>query len=271
MLLTAAEHAFPKLTAEEIDLLSSFSEVKDFSDRAVVFKAGDVAAGMFIVESGGLDIINPVDGNKLIVTHLPGHFSGEIDLLIHRPVVVSGIARGPTRMLIVPQDKLQELLVKVPQVSDKLVTAFQMRRELLQQLEKVGCLVAGPAHCRETTLLREFLYKNFVPFTWYDTETAAGRKFLAEHSLPKTWPVVVCPSGALLSRPTLFELANAAGVWAHCPNQTVDLLVVGAGPAGIATAVYAASEGVNTLVIDRIGPGGQAAGSSKIENFIGFP
>jgi thioredoxin reductase (NADPH) len=271
MLVTAAEQVFPKLTEAEIELLRPFATVEQFNDGDIVFAAGDLRPGLYIVETGALDILNPVDDNKLVVTHGPGEFSGDIDLLIRRPVVVSGIARGATRMLNVSADKLQEVLVKVSQVSDKLVTAFHMRREFLQRSERVGCLVLGYAHCKDTNVLREFLFKNFVPFTWYDVQTPAGDKMFAQHGSPKTLPAVVCPKGHLLEAPTVHELAEAAGLWEDCPSQTVDLLVIGAGPAGLATAVYAASEGIQTLVIDRIGPGGQAGGSSKIENFIGFP
>ena len=120
-------------------------------------------------------------------------------------------------------------------------------------------------------LVREFLHKNFVPYTWYDSASASGQTLLAKWGSPKKFPVVQCDAGLLLTNPSLRELAQEAGVWRHCPSETVDLAIVGAGPAGMAAAVYAASEGVSTVVVDRLGPGGQASASSKIENFIGFP
>jgi thioredoxin reductase (NADPH) len=119
--------------------------------------------------------------------------------------------------------------------------------------------------------VREFLFKNFVPFTWYDSTSEQGRTLMTCWGSPTKSPVVECGGGRLLINPGLRELAQEAGVWRHCPTDTVDLAIVGAGPAGMTAAVYAASEGVSTVVIDRLGPGGQAAGSSKIENFIGFP
>jgi thioredoxin reductase (NADPH) len=119
--------------------------------------------------------------------------------------------------------------------------------------------------------VREFLFKNFVPFTWYDTASAQGEKLMASWGSPKKSPVIEFGGGQRLINPGLRELAQSAGVWRHCPSSEVDLAIVGAGPAGMTAAVYAASEGVSTVVLDSLGPGGQAAGSSKIENFIGFP
>ncbi len=119
--------------------------------------------------------------------------------------------------------------------------------------------------------MREFLYKNFVPFTWYDPATDEGQAAFAALGSPRKTPVIECGNGKILVNPTLRELATEAGIWRHCPSQDVDLAIVGAGPAGLAAAVYASSEGLSTLMLDRLGPGGQAGGSSRIENFIGFP
>jgi thioredoxin reductase (NADPH) len=120
-------------------------------------------------------------------------------------------------------------------------------------------------------LVREFLFKNFVPFTWFDSALPQGQALMKSWGSPRKSPVIECGGGKLLINPSLRELAQGAGVWRHCPGDTVDLAIVGAGPAGMTAAVYAASEGLSTTVLDRLGPGGQAGGSSKIENFIGFP
>src|SRR5690242_8595959 len=135
----------------------------------------------------------------------------------------------------------------------------------------LGLRVFGPGRCRATSTVREFLYKNFVPFTWFDTETEAGRRALAALGSHPKAPVIDCGNGRTLVNPSLQQLAREAGVWRHCPTQEVDFAIVGAGPAGIAAAVYASSEGLSTLMLDQLGPGGQAGGSSRIENFIGFP
>ena len=117
----------------------------------------------------------------------------------------------------------------------------------------------------------KFLHKNFVPFVWYDSDTPAGKERLAVLGNPKKSPIVECADGRVLVNPSRQEISQCAGVWHGCPTAVYDLAVVGAGPAGITAAVYAASEGLRTIVLDRLGPGGQAGGSSKIENFIGFP
>jgi thioredoxin reductase (NADPH) len=271
MTIFALEHAFPTLNASEIRQLEPLSERLEFKDGETVFHAGEPEPSLFVVECGSIDIINPSDDDRLIITHRVGQFSGDIDLLIRRPVIVTGIARGQTNVLKVSGKHLHEVLKKIPALSDKLMVAFQMRRELLTNTKKIGLKVVGHARCRDTTVLREFLYKNFVPFTWYDSETKEGVKTFESLGSPSNLPAVLCADGTLLIRPTLRELATGAGIWHKCPDDTVDFAVVGAGPAGISAAVYAASEGLSTLVIDRLGPGGQAGGSSKIENFIGFP
>jgi thioredoxin reductase (NADPH) len=184
---------------------------------------------------------------------------------------VTGIARGPTRLMRVPGPRLREMLNKVPDVSEKLLIAAQERRRLLSEAGVLGLRVVGPGKCRDTMIVREFLFKNFVPYTWFESTSEEGQRLLADWGWPKNSPVVELSGGRLLINPDLRELAQSADVWRGCPVDAVDLAVVGAGPAGMTAAVYAASEGVSTIVLDRLGPGGQAAGSSKIENFIGFP
>ena len=263
--------AFPRLSAAELAALKPLAVPCSFGDGQVVFRAGDADLDLFVVESGAIEIVNPADDNRHVVTHGPGQFAGDIDLLTRRPVIVTGIARGQTRLMRVTGPRLREMLNKVPQVSDKLLIAIQERRRLISQLGVVGLRMVGPGKCRDTMVVREFLAKNFVPFTWFDSASPQGQTLLAGWGSPKKSPVVECSGGRLLINPGLRELAQGAGVWRHCPSDTVDLAVVGAGPAGITAAVYAASEGLSTVVLDRIGPGGQASGSSKIENFIGFP
>jgi thioredoxin reductase (NADPH) len=121
----------------------------------------------------------------------------------------------------------------------------------------LGLRVVGPGRCRATSTVREFLYKNFVPFRWFDTETEAGRQVLAALGSPPKAPVIECGNGRILVNPSLQELASEAGIWRHCPTQDVDFAIVGAGPAGLTAAVYASSEGLSTLLLDQLGPGGQ--------------
>jgi thioredoxin reductase (NADPH) len=269
---TPSDSAFPRLSEEDLHALAAVSTCQKYADGDVVFRAGDADIDLFVVEHGGLEIQNPTAGGAVIVTHGPGEFAGDIDLLTRRPVIVTAVARGPaTHLLRIPGPKLRELLNRVPRLGEKLIVAFQVRRDMLSQAGVLGLRVVGPGACRDTTVVREFLHKNFVPFTWWDSTSAEGRAALADWGSPKRSPVVECGGGRVLVEPSLRELAHAAGVWRDCPNQAVDLAVVGGGPAGMTAAVYAASEGLSTVVLDRLGPGGQAGGSSKIENFIGFP
>lgn len=263
--------AFPHLDADDLAALRPLAGCRDYADGDAVFRAGDADLDLFVVESGAIEIQNPADNDRHIVTHGPGQFAGDIDLLTRRPVIVSAFARGPTRLMRVPGERLREVMTKVPRLSEKLLVAAQERRRLLTRAGVLGLKVVGPGKCRDTTVVREFLFKNFVPYTWYDSASDRGRELMAEWGSPTKSPVIDFGGGRRLVNPGLRDLAHAAGVWRHCPGDAVDLAVIGAGPAGMAAAVYAASEGLSTVVVDRLGPGGQAAGSSKIENFIGFP
>jgi thioredoxin reductase (NADPH) len=263
--------AFPKLDESDLAALKPLAQTCTFNDGEIVFHAGEADLDLFVIETGAIEILNPTDDNRHVVTHGPRQFAGDIDLLTRRPVLVTGIARGPTRLMRIPGPRLREMLNKLPKVSEKLLVAVQERRRLLSQTGALGLRVVGPGKCRDTMLTREFLFKNFVPFTWFDSESTEGKRLMQSWGSPKKSPVIEVASGKLLINPTLRELAQGAGVWRHIPTAEVDLAIVGAGPAGMAAAVYAASEGVSTIVLDRLGPGGQAAGSSKIENFIGFP
>ena len=265
------QNAFPRLTDEEMDLLKPFASCEHFESGEEVFKAGQPDIDMFVVRAGLLEILNPHSENQVIVTHEPGQFSGDIDLLTRRPVNVSGRAKGATHLMRIGNEQLREVLHRMPRLSEILLNAFQIRRAMLEKAGRLGLKVLGYAQCSETTEVREFLHKNFVPFTFYDVLTDDGKKVHIQLGSPPNLPAVECRDGSLLIRPTLHDIARGAGIWRHCPSGTVDFLVIGAGPAGIAAAVYAASEGLSTLVVDRLGPGGQAGGSSKIENFIGFP
>jgi thioredoxin reductase (NADPH) len=265
------EVAFPRLSPAELAVLKPLATAHDYVDGETIFRAGQADIDFYVVESGRIDILNPTDDNRVLVTHEAGQFSGDIDLLTGRPVIVTAVVRGKARVWRLPGSQLRALLNRVPSLGEKLIAAFTRRRELLSQTGKVGLRVVGPGRCRDTNIVREFLYKNFVPFTWFDPETEAGRKVFEDLGSPRKTPIIECGDGQVLLNPSLQELARKAGIWRQCPGQDVDFAIVGAGPAGITAAVYASSEGLSTLVLDRLGPGGQAGGSSRIENFIGFP
>jgi thioredoxin reductase (NADPH) len=259
----AATTAFPTLDAEEMDRVRAFATEARYADGDVVHEAGRSCIDLHFVASGALRILNAHDGAE-VVEHGPGQFAGDIDLLTRRPAFFSGVAKGETTLLRVPSDKVRDVLNFVPSVGEKIMIAIQARRHLMEKKGHFGLQITGNRECRDTNRIREFLSRNFVPFDWHDTSADAP------DDTPHPGPVVQCGDRCLI-RPSLRELAQAAGIWQHCPVGTVDLAIVGGGPAGITAAVYAASEGLQTVVLDRLGPGGQAGGSSRIENFIGFP
>src|SRR5262245_55532034 len=135
-----------------------------------------------------------------------------------------------------------------------MLIAAQERRRLLTQTGVIGLKVVGPGKCRDTMLVREFLFKNFVPFTWYESASEQGQHLMRGWGSPKKSPVIELRDGRTLINPSLRELAEGAGVWKYCPQEEreVDLAIVGAGPAGMTAAVYAASEGLSTIVLDRL-------------------
>src|SRR5881409_3247516 len=209
--------AFPRLTAEDLALLKPLATPCTYEDGQTVFNAGSADLDLFVVESGAIEILNPSNENRHVVTHLPGQFAGDIDLLTRRPVIVTGIARGQTRLMLVPGARLREMLNKLPHVSEKMLIAAQERRRLLTASGVLGLKVVGPGKCRDTMLVREFLFKNFVPFTWYDSTSEQGKKLMATWGSPKKSPVIEVGDGKLLVNPGLRELAQGAGVWRHCP------------------------------------------------------
>ena len=269
--LKTEEATFPTLDRADIERIAKLGKREEYADGDLIFSAGDADIDFIVVEAGGVEMQNASDGGSKIFTHGPGHFCGDIDLLTRRPVIVTAVARGQTRVIRTPGKKLRRLLLTVPRLAEKLLVAIQLRRDRLQSSENVGLRVLGSGHCPDTNLVREFLTKNFVPFTWYDADTDEGREVQQSMKAEGHLPWVECGSDNVLVRPTVRQIAECAGVWRACPSGNVNLAIVGAGPAGIAAAVYAASEGLNTIVLDELGPGGQAGGSSLIENFIGFP
>jgi thioredoxin reductase (NADPH) len=267
----ANELMFPTLDVADVERIATLGTRVDYADGDIVFSAGTADIDFFVVESGHVEIQNPAAGGSKIVTHGPRQFMGDIDLLTRRPVIVNAIARGPTTLIRTPGNKLRKLLLTVPHIAEKLLVAIQLRRESLTAFGTLGMRVVGSGHCSDTNLVREFLTKNFVPFTWFDSDTDEGRAAQKTMDASGNLPWVECAKDNVLVRPTVRQIAECAGVWRACPTARVNLAIVGAGPAGIAAAVYAASEGLNTIVLDELGPGGQAGGSSLIENFIGFP
>ena len=264
--------AFPHLSDEQMARVAGLGAIRSFAPGEALFEFGQRNVSFFVVKSGNVEICENSSGKCTpVVTHGPGGFTGDVDVLTGRPVFVAAIARGPVEAYEIDAAGVRRLLGEVPDLSDMLIDAFQLRRRLLQQTGFLGVRLVGAAHAKETLRLREFFYRNGVPHTFFDAEEPAGQTLLRElERSPGELPVIGC-NRHIVAQPSLGKVAECLGISRNIDESLYDLVVVGAGPAGLAATIYAASEGLRTLVIDRIGPGGQAGSSSKIENFIGFP
>jgi thioredoxin reductase (NADPH) len=265
--------AFPKLTEAEVETFAGLAEVCTFADGEAIFQAGQRGLPLYVVESGEIAIVDESrDEPTTIVVHGPREFTGDVSLLTDRPAAVSAYARGETRAYCVGQGELRRVIQEIPDLSDKLLEAFQVRRIMLERSGYVGVRVFGHLGDKHLTKIREFFDKNRVPHTWVDADDAKGREAMQALGIgPDQLPFVACSRGTRAARPTVTRIAECIGLKRPIRPEPFDLVIVGAGPAGLAAAVYGASEGLSTLVLDRFGPGGQAGTSSRIENYMGFP
>jgi thioredoxin reductase (NADPH) len=265
--------AFPKLDDTEVECLAGLAKICSFKDGDLVFQAGQRGVPLYVVESGGIAIVDEWTSEpKTIVVHGPREFTGDVSLLTDRPAVVSAYARGETRAYCVSQADLHRVIQEIPDLSDKLLEAFQTRRIMLERSGFVGVRVFGHVGDPLLTEIREFFDKNKVAHTWVDVDEPDGQAAMTTLDIrPDQLPFVACHRGTRSPRPTVTRLAECLGLKRPIRAEPFDLVIVGAGPAGLAAAVYGASEGLSTLVLDRFGPGGQAGNSSRIENYMGFP
>jgi thioredoxin reductase (NADPH) len=240
-----------------------------------LFEAGARDFKFFIVKSGTVDIVDEsADPPKTIAVHGPGEFTGDAFQLTGSPSLFSGVARGECETYEVSPDALRQILNNHPDLGDVILQAFLARRQLVTQPGTyTGLRVIGSRYSRDTFRIRDFLAKNRMPFTWLDLEVDPQvDKLLRQFELAATdTPVVAWGRKLLLRNPSNRELAEALGIRQPLEQTVYDLVVVGAGPAGLAAAVYGGSEGLNTVVLERAGPGGQAGRSMRIENYLGFP
>lgn len=269
------QQIFPVLPAEMVARMEQFGKEESFAPGSYLFQRGERSVDFFLVLEGGVEIDEYDEaGNPHIVhTHRARQFTGELDLFNDRKILVSGIARGTTRVLRIARADFRRMIASEPDIGEIIMRAFILRRVALLQHAQGGVTLVGPGHAADMVRLNAFLTRNGYPHRTIDTETdsdAAG--FLACFNLTEDELPVVIADGRPLRNPGNHDLADILGLTVDIdPDQVFDVAVVGAGPAGLAAAVYAASEGLSTIILEGTAPGGQAATSSKIENYLGFP
>ena len=273
---TRRHQMFPTLEASEIERVRRFGAIRRYAAGETLATAGEVSPGFTIMLSGKVDVTQPGEAghHELIVTHGPGHFMGELAQLAGRPALVDAHAVEPVEALIIPPERLRALLIGEAELGERIMRALILRRIGLLETGTGGPVILGRPGNGDVLRLAGFLRRNGHPHQTLDPETDAEARALIErfHVDTAQLPIVLCPDGEMLRNPDEMELARCIGlVTATDPNRLYDVAVIGAGPAGLATAVYAASEGLSVAVLDCRAFGGQAGASARIENYLGFP
>jgi thioredoxin reductase (NADPH) len=270
------EQTFPTLTPQEIARMRRFGDIRNYKHGEMLFETGKPGPGMFVILSGhvaitqrdGLGHVTPV------IDQGPGQFLAEIGQLSGRIALVDGHAEGDVETLLIPPDKLRALLVAEADLGERIMRALILRRVSLIQGGVGGPVLIGPSNSADVIRLQGFLTRNGFPHHLLDPERDhdAAELITRYSPSPTDWPLAVVADGTVLRNPGESELARAIGmIGGPAGNKIYDTAIVGCGPAGLATAVYAASEGLSVAVLDARSFGGQAGASARIENYLGFP
>jgi thioredoxin reductase (NADPH) len=270
------DQMFPILEPSEIERIRRFGEIRSYGKGEALATAGQVGPGLTIVLAGNVEVTqHDQSGRRVpIVTYGFGGFMGELSQLAGRPALVDAYAQEPVEALIIPADRLRALLIAEAELGERVMRAMILRRMGLLETGSGGPVIVGRAENGDVLRLQGFLRRNAHPHQRLDPETDQEAKALIErfHIDPGQLPIVLCPGGQLLRNPSEVDLARCIGLVRPIdPDRLFDVAIVGAGPAGLAAAVYAASEGLSVLVLDCRSFGGQAGASARIENYLGFP
>jgi len=267
--------AFPVLTPAQIDRIRVCGTARTVRTGEILFDAGDMGIPCFVVLSGKLDaVITRLSGEHVFATHGPGNFSGDMVLISGAGSMARGRVAESGEFLEVTANALRSLIAKDAELSDIFMRAFIHRRLALIAGDLGNVVILGSRHSANTLRLREFLTRNGQPHAYVDLDSDATAQELLDRFNVKIdeIPIVICSGKAVQRNPTTQHLAQCLGLSGRVDESHIlDVAIVGAGPAGLAAAVYAASEGLDTVVIEADFPGGQAGSSSKIENYLGFP
>ena len=270
------EQMFPKLTPNEIDRLRRFGEVRHYAPSEALFVTGSVAPGMYVLIKGSVRVIrrDPLGHSAPIAEEGPGQFVAEVGQLSGQPAFVDVHAMDDVEALLIPPDNLRALMIEEPELGERIMRALILRRIALIEAGAGGPVLIGAENSPDVIRLQGFLARNAYPHQLLDPAQDQDAAKLVEQYAPNPsdLPLAVCPKGTILKNPNETELARALGmVPIDERDRTYDVAVVGAGPAGLSTAVYAASEGLSVVVFDTRAFGGQAGASARIENYLGFP
>lgn len=267
--------AFPVLSPDQINRIRPVAKERAVEQGEILFEPDDTAIPFFVLLSGGMEIVQPdLHGERTIATHDAGEFTGEINMISGQRSLVRGRVTSPGVFLEVTPDAFRSLVARDAELSEIFMRAFILRRLALIQSGFGNAILLGSRHSSKTLELREFLGRNGYPYTYVDLdEDQESQELLDRFGVQAAEvPVVICHGQTVLRSPSIQTLANCLGFNADFDGAHVrDVIILGAGPAGLAAAVYGASEGLDTLIIETRAPGGQAGSSSKIENYLGFP
>src|SRR5271156_3500018 len=270
------DQMFPGLEPAEVGRLWRFGELKSYAAGDRIVATGEIAPGAFVVLAGRVDVTQRgrEGHSELIVTHSPGSFMGELAQLSGRPSLVDAVATEAAEAFVIPPRRLRDLLVEEAELGERIMRALILRRVALLDTGASGPIIVGSADNGDVLRLEGFLTRNGHPHQRFDPKADHCAQTLIERFriAPGELPIVLCPDGRLLRNPGEVELARCIGLVTPIdPDKIYDLVVVGAGPAGLATSVYAGSEGLSVLTLDCRAFGGQAGASARIENYMGFP
>jgi thioredoxin reductase (NADPH) len=273
---TRRDQIFPTLSDHDFSRLRRFGAVRSFAKGTAIMKAGEIAPGLAFVLKGTIDVRQggAASGRQSIVQHGPGSFLGELAQLSDRPALVDAIAEEDVEAIVVAPRRLRDVLVQEAELGERIMRALILRRVGLLESGQTGPILIGPFGSSDMLRLENFLTRNGHPHRSLDSgNDPCAQTLLKQFDVaPAQLPIVLCPGGEILRNPSEHELASCIGLVKRIdPDHVYDTAIVGSGPAGLACAVYAASEGLSTLVLDCRSFGGQAGASSRIENYLGFP
>lgn len=274
----AARHdqMFPVLTDADIERMRRFGTARSYTAGERIVTAGEVSPGLVVILSGKVDITQAggLGRSEPIISYGSGNFIGELAQLSSRPALINAEAVEPVEAVVIPSQRLRDLMVQEASLGERVMRALILRRVGLLESGISGPVIIGPPDNGDVLRLQGFLARSGMPHRALDSDTDPCARTLIErfHVDPHHLPIVLCPNGKLLHNPGENELARCVGLLRPVDaNKVYDVAIIGAGPAGLAAAVYAASEGLSTIVLDCRAFGGQAGASSRIENYLGFP